>query len=66
MSKGSAPRPFEVDHQTFANNYEAIFGRKLKCPVCASENCQEKHFKDYDKWHSHKKCDSCNFIWDRT
>ena len=28
MSKGSAPRPFEVDHQTFSNNYDAIFGKK--------------------------------------
>lgn len=25
MGKGSAPRPFEVDHQTFADNWQAIF-----------------------------------------
>ena len=26
--KGSAPRPFSVDQQTFENNWEAIFGKK--------------------------------------
>ena len=26
--KGSAPRPFSVDQDTFTNNWEAIFGRK--------------------------------------
>ena len=28
MSKGSAPRPFEVDHDTYSNNFDAIFGKK--------------------------------------
>ena len=28
MGKGSAPRPFEVDHGTFANNWDQIFGKK--------------------------------------
>lgn len=28
MSKGSSPRPFDVDHETFSNNYDAIFGKK--------------------------------------
>lgn len=66
MGKGSSPRPFGVDRQTFANNFDAIFGRKLKCPVCASSNCSEKHFDDYEKSESYKKCDACNFVWDRT
>lgn len=26
--KGSAPRPIEVDHNTFASNWEATFGKK--------------------------------------
>ena len=31
MSKGSAPRPFEVDQKTFESNWEKIFGnRKTK------------------------------------
>lgn len=66
MSKGSSPRPFEVDRETFGVNFDAIFGRKLKCPVCETDKCNEKHFHDYDGWHSHKKCDACNFIWDRS
>ena len=66
MSKGSAPRPFEVDHQTFANNFDAIFRKKFRCPVCGSDSGRERQFKDYDKVESYKKCDSCNFIWDRT
>jgi hypothetical protein len=28
MSKGSSPRPFEVDHETFSNNFDAIFGKQ--------------------------------------
>lgn len=28
MGKGSAPRPFEVDHGTFASNWDQIFGKK--------------------------------------
>ena len=30
MSKGSNPRPFDVDRETFSNNYDAIFGKKPK------------------------------------
>ena len=26
--KGSASRPFEVDHDTFSSNWETIFGKK--------------------------------------
>lgn len=28
MGKGSAPRPFEVDQDTFADNWAKIFGKK--------------------------------------
>ena len=28
MSKGSAPRPFDVDRQSFENNWDAIFGKR--------------------------------------
>ena len=27
MSKGSSPRPYSVSQATFANNYDAIFGK---------------------------------------
>lgn len=30
MSKGSRPRPYSVSQETFANNYDAIFGKKDK------------------------------------
>lgn len=65
MGKGSSPRPFEVDHQTFAKNFDGIFGKKT-CPKCGSDKCSEKHFNDYDGWHSHKKCDACNHTWDHS
>lgn len=26
--KGSSPRPYSVDHETFANNWDLIFGKK--------------------------------------
>jgi len=28
MSKGSRPRPYSVDQETFGNNYDAIFKKK--------------------------------------
>lgn len=28
MSKGSSPRPFDVDHDKFSNNWDKIFGKK--------------------------------------
>jgi hypothetical protein len=30
MSKGSRPRPYSVSQEKFANNYDAIFGKKKK------------------------------------
>ena len=27
MGKGSSPRPYSVSQETFANNYDAIFGK---------------------------------------
>ena len=37
MSKGSAPRPFDVDHKVFQNNWDAIFGKRK------SANGDDKH-----------------------
>ena len=37
MSKGSAPRPFDVDRQAFENNWDAIFGKRK------SANGDDKH-----------------------
>lgn len=58
MSKGSRPRPFSVDQQTFANNYDAIFGRKKEDPIatglvakykCWCYNCLHE-IKDERGW----------------
>lgn len=38
MSKGSAPRPFDVNRQTFENNWDAIFGKKNE-----TEDVEDKH-----------------------
>ena len=37
MSKGSAPRPFDVDRQAFEDNWETIFGKRK------SANGDDKH-----------------------
>lgn len=36
MGKGSAPRKFSVDHQTFSNNWDQIFKKKT-CPPCNND-----------------------------
>jgi hypothetical protein len=41
MSKGSRPRPYSVSQNTFANNYDAIFGKKDKMQVRVKENADE-------------------------
>ena len=37
MSKGSAPRPFDVDQKTFESNWEKIFGNRK------TKNGSDKH-----------------------
>ncbi len=41
MGKGSRPRPYSVSQETFANNYDAIFGRKDNVQVRVKENTEE-------------------------
>ncbi len=36
--KGSRPRPFSVDQQTFDSNWETIFGRKEQSSESDSED----------------------------
>ena len=36
MGKGSVPRPFDVPHEQFTNNWDKIFGKK------DNENKQEE------------------------
>lgn len=48
MSKGSRPRPYSVSQDTFANNYDAIFGKKDRRQVEDSQ-AEDEAFKDVDK-----------------
>ena len=43
MGKGSAPRPFSVSNQEYANRWDAIFGRDKK------KEEQKKEEKPKDK-----------------
>ena len=36
--KGSSPRPYSVDKETFYNNWDAIFGKKEKKIDTQAEN----------------------------
>jgi len=66
--KGSAPRPKSVDANTFASNWELVFGRKekpgvhlLPSPLAIPEfDMISDHikdiFRDILKWH--RKCSS--------
>ncbi len=48
MSKGSRPRPYSVSQDTFANNYDAIFGKKDRRQVEDSQ-AEDEAFKSVDK-----------------
>lgn len=42
--KGDTPRPFSVDQETYANNWERIFGKKEKiCEYSGLPNMEEYH-----------------------
>lgn len=48
--KGSAPRPYSVTQDQFANNWDAIFGKKkskesVAKPSCYCYNCNKDHYK---------------------
>jgi hypothetical protein len=47
MSKGSRPRPYSVSQNTFANNYDAIFGKKDRREVEDAE-AEDEAFKAID------------------
>jgi hypothetical protein len=48
MSKGSRPRPYSVSQNTFANNYDAIFGKKDRREV-EDAQAEDEAFKAVDK-----------------
>jgi Na+-translocating ferredoxin:NAD+ oxidoreductase RNF subunit RnfB len=58
MSKGSRARPFSVSQSTFANNYDAIFGKKDKMTPRVEQvktgtcGCGRSPTGDCIGWHS--------------
>ena len=42
MGKGSAPRPFSVSNQEYANRWDAIFGRDKKKEEKKEEKPKDK------------------------
>lgn len=53
--KGSAPRPFSVDKDTFADNWERTFGKK-ELPIIMEPD--ETDIEDEDDALDH--CDACS------
>lgn len=49
MSKGSRPRPYSVSQKEFANNYDAIFGKKDR-RVVEDAQAEDEAFKLVDKF----------------
>ena len=50
MSKGSSPRPFDVDHETYSNNFDAIFGKKKSFEEQVLEHQLAPYQKALDEW----------------
>ena len=48
MSKGSRPRPYSVSQDTFANNYDAIFGKKDR-RVIEDAISEDEEFNNLEK-----------------
>jgi hypothetical protein len=45
--KGSRPRPFSVDQETFESNWETIFGRSKEYFEKSREEILEERITDY-------------------
>jgi hypothetical protein len=51
MGKGSSPRPYSVSQETFANNYDAIFGKKTVEEEIGSCGCGRSPTGQCIGWH---------------
>jgi len=49
MGKGSVPRPFEVPHEQFTNNWDKIFGKKDIKEESKEEKSRDEASKDNAK-----------------
>jgi hypothetical protein len=54
MSKGSRPRPYSVSQDQFANNYDAIFGKKKTEKIEEQVDTKE----EFDRFEEHMVKDS--------
>jgi len=56
--KGSSPRPYSVDKETFSNNWDAIFGKKEKKVDTEVENVynDERLVSIFDKQELANNC----------
>ena len=54
MSKGSRPRPYSVSQDQFANNYDAIFGKKKTEKIEEQVDTKE----EFDRFEEHMAKDS--------
>lgn len=65
MSKGSSPRPFSVDNNTFSENFDRIFGKKgTECPSCRSRNWAIEFNFVGGAENFYKVCSDCEHTWD--
>ena len=61
MSKGSSPRPFEIERGEYEKRWDAIFGKKIEtCPCCGSTNTSRLSGPDF----ACNECDDCDYEWD--
>ena len=51
MGKGSSPRPYSVSQATFANNYDAIFGKNKVQQEIGSCGCGRSPTGQCIGWH---------------
>lgn len=64
MSKGSARRPTSLADNELNKRWEAIFGKKQKCPVCNSKEYQQKSTVQYNMEVDYKQCNDCGDKFD--
>jgi hypothetical protein len=58
--KGDSPRPYSVDQETFANNWDAIFGKKKKSEgELQSEAFLKDEYYDLEEKTDSTKNDGC-------
>jgi len=56
--KGSRPRPFSVDHDTFSDNWDRIFSKSHTwiCPHCGRDRLKETCIFDGDLARMLREC----------